>query len=674
MTLSDPFAAMPQDAAGHFRLALLGVAGRLAELAAGEDRAGLLAACPFLAEYEAEIDRLFGATCPGAEAWRRAVEGWAARLPPTPLTALRRAGLATLDIDLLLTIGLVEEDPRFAALLAGDDGARPTLGVLIGLWRGHGDADRPEAVRAAVLNLLQAGLVHVLNPDAPRMAWRLAVSPALWDALGDACPEMRLAQRIPPESLTPLSAFIPPRAEAVEHPSWTALPDHLARQPGRLIVVRGPAHNGRKTLVGGVARALGLGLLRIDAAGLADEAHWRLCGALARLWGAMPLVELALVPGESRTLPSLPLWDGPIAVVMGPTGGVACADGRPILTLELSAPDAQARARHWREASPGGAPAERRRLAEDFHLTSGAIRRAAAAAEGYAALDRRADLTADDVRQAVRGLHDARIETVAARVRAEGGLGRLALERTARLELESLIARCRHREALAVAAGDGPGAAGVRALFSGPSGSGKTLAAQLVAAELGKDLYRIDLASAVSKYIGETEKNLDRAFAAAEDLDAMLLLDEGDALMARRTDVGNANDRYANLETNFLLQRIETFRGILLVTTNAAERIDKAFARRMDVVVPFRAPDEARRYEILERHLGDHAASDELLQEIACRCALSGGQLRNVALHARLLALSGDRPLDDEALRSALLREYRKTEAQCPLKPALSAG
>ena len=151
------------------------------------------------------------------------------------------------------------------------------------------------------------------------------------------------------------------------------------------------------------------------------------------------------------------------------------------------------------------------------------------------------------------------------------------------------------------------------------------------------------------------------------------MLDEGDALMARRTDVGNANDRYANLETNFLLQRLEGFAGILIVTTNAADRIDPAFQRRMDAVIAFSLPDEMARYMILQHLLGVHRVDDDLLQEIAVRCALSGGQLRNVALHARLLALSGSGTLTGQELRSAIEREYRKVDGFCPLRPLLSA-
>jgi SpoVK/Ycf46/Vps4 family AAA+-type ATPase len=154
----------------------------------------------------------------------------------------------------------------------------------------------------------------------------------------------------------------------------------------------------------------------------------------------------------------------------------------------------------------------------------------------------------------------------------------------------------------------------------------------------------------------------------------VLLLDEGDALMTARTDVSSSNDRYANLETNFLLQRIEQYSGILLVTTNAVDRIDRAFARRMDVVIHFRSPDEHRRYEILRLHLGPHELEDAVLQEIAWRCALTGGQIRNVVQHARVLALDAERDMSGDDLRSAVHREYRKTGAQCPLKPAGAVG
>jgi SpoVK/Ycf46/Vps4 family AAA+-type ATPase len=239
-----------------------------------------------------------------------------------------------------------------------------------------------------------------------------------------------------------------------------------------------------------------------------------------------------------------------------------------------------------------------------------------------------------------------------------------------RSELDALVARCRRREQIAAStAAVAQSNIGIRALFAGASGTGKTLAARLLAASLGKDIYRVDLAATVNKYLGETEKNLEQAFAAAEESDVVLLLDEGDALMANRTDVASANDRYANLETNFLLQRIESFDGILIVTSNAADRIDTAFARRMDVVVYFRAPDEWRRYDILKLHLSDPNLDDDWLQQAACRCALNGGQLRNVAAHARLLALEDGSALCTDHVYAALTREYRKTGALCPLRP-----
>ena len=248
------------------------------------------------------------------------------------------------------------------------------------------------------------------------------------------------------------------------------------------------------------------------------------------------------------------------------------------------------------------------------------------------------------------------------------------LTRAAGDELETLLALCHQRERLPLYAG---GAAhgtvnrGVRALFGGPSGTGKTLAARYVAAQLGLDLYRVDLAAVVSKYIGDTERNLDQVLGRAEELDVVLLLDEGDALMTRRTEVANANDRYANLETNFLLQRLETFEGIVIVTSNTTNRIDQAFQRRIDVTVELTPPDPEARHQIWLAHLPlDHTASPQLLEEVARRCGLTGGRIRNAAVHACLLALEAGGPVDDHVLLAALRREYRRMGASFPLGAA----
>src|SRR5690606_34793224 len=187
---------------------------------------------------------------------------------------------------------------------------------------------------------------------------------------------------------------------------------------------------------------------------------------------------------------------------------------------------------------------------------------------------------------------------------------------------------CRHRERLLAHLGPAFGASanrGVRALFSGASGTGKTLAARILAAQLGMDLYRVDLAAVVNKYIGETEKNLHRVLSTAEALDVILLLDEGDALLGNRTEVRSSNDRYANLEANYLMPRLEHYQGILLITSNASENLDSAFQRRLDVVVPFMAPQAAERWHIWQLHLpADHRVDAHTLEEIATRCEMRG--------------------------------------------------
>jgi SpoVK/Ycf46/Vps4 family AAA+-type ATPase len=244
----------------------------------------------------------------------------------------------------------------------------------------------------------------------------------------------------------------------------------------------------------------------------------------------------------------------------------------------------------------------------------------------------------------------------------------LALPGHAQDEFDTLVARCRHRDRLASLLPSAFGHSdGVKALFKGPSGTGKTLAARHLAHALSRPLYRVDLAATVSKYIGETERNLERVFEAAESLDVVLLLDEGDALMAGRTQVGSATDRYANLETNYLLQRLERYRGVMVVTTNAADRIDAAFTRRMDATLDFPLPDALTRLALWQAHLGGHVqVPDQTLERVALRCHLSGGQIRNAALHAALLAIERARTIGPGELQQALEREYRKAGQQCP--------
>jgi SpoVK/Ycf46/Vps4 family AAA+-type ATPase len=185
------------------------------------------------------------------------------------------------------------------------------------------------------------------------------------------------------------------------------------------------------------------------------------------------------------------------------------------------------------------------------------------------------------------------------------------------------------------------GGKGVNALFHGHSGTGKTMAAEVVARELQLDLYKIDLAGVVSKYIGETEKNLDRIFAAAENANAILLFDEADALFGKRSEVRDSHDRYANLEVSYLLQKMEQHEGVSILATNLRQNLDDAFLRRLSFMVQFPFPDEASRRQIWT---GIWPAETPLARDVdagwlAARFLLSGGNIRNVALAAAYLAV-----------------------------------
>lgn len=203
---------------------------------------------------------------------------------------------------------------------------------------------------------------------------------------------------------------------------------------------------------------------------------------------------------------------------------------------------------------------------------------------------------------------------------------------------------------------------GTTVMFSGPSGTGKTLAAEALATRLRLDLFRVDLGATVSKYIGETEKNLGKIFDAADCGGVALLFDEADALFGKRSEVKDARDRYANIEVSFLLQRLESFAGLVILTTNLRESLDQAFLRRLRFVVEFPFPNDQQREEIWRRALSTGAPLADLEYSKLARLSISGGTIRNIVLNAAFRAAAEDAPIAMQHLRDAAKLEYAKAQ------------
>jgi hypothetical protein len=647
--------ALPHTPEAHFRLHFFGAVLALRERLPDELRDK-----GFLGAYAAEAGMSSSAD------WDEAVAAWERTGPRLPLGVLAAdAGLDRVALRVLFTAALVDEDARFGIVWEALEGAghsRPTTGLLE-TWESDGSA------RGAVRGLLRLGLLEPELADGPRGGWALRPPAVLWDVVRDdadrnPAPWLRL-ERV--DELLPLDELVLDDAAAA---LAARVPAALRADGLRAVVVRGHDRSGRRTLLAALARELGLGVLHVEAAAAADE-RWRIVGPLANALSALPVCTFELGPGETAELALPPAYSGPLGVVLGRQGGLTGTAAESAVGIELGMPDEEARLAHWR-AEAGSAGDEVSWLAAGARMTAGNVRRVARLAGAAAAVAGRTSIEPSDVREARRTLHGRLLDTLAERVETGGGWARIAVaEETAR-ELALLEARCRHRERLREEVGAALGSTltpGVRALFTGPSGTGKTLAAAILASELDVDLYRLDLSSVVNKYLGETEKNLARVFARAEEADVALLLDEGDALLTQRTAVHTANDRYANLETNYLLQRLESFEGILIVTTNAGDRIDSAFRRRMDVVVDFRLPEPFERWAIWNLHLPElHAVEPPTFDEVVARCELSGGQIRNAVLHASLLALDEREPICGRHVRAAVEREYRKSGEVCPLR------
>ncbi len=656
------------DAAGQMALWLLAAALRLADWVEATLPA-LYARHPHLAGFRAAAAQV----APGLP-----TAAWPARLDARERTdgaafpmarAVAALGLSDAQRLAHAIAALAEEDARIGALLVelqGGGDPYPSIETLTRVLCA------PDAALGAgwdmVAPLLDAGLLAETRTDGPRARRCLAPVPAVWDlARGAAHPDLPAGMRLRRRADAP-------RFDALAYrPAFRELLARIpaALQPGgaRYVLLRHMPGADAEEVAAALARALGRDLLVANR----TTSVGRSVTAVALLTDALPFFTCDLGPGETCEPPDLSAWTGPGILSLGRDGGLAPEADGAALSVSLPFPGPTERARAW-TAALGSHPVEGFDAIRDrFQLPLGHLRRVVSAAKAEARLNARPAVTPEDVRIAARALGREQLDGLAELLPDGVGWDELVVPEPTRLLLNELAARCAHRERLpdrlGITSGHGAGR-GVRALFTGPSGTGKTLAARLLGAEIGKDVYRVDLSAVVDKYVGETEKRLNRLMSRAEALDVVLLLDEGDGLMARRTDVRSANDRFANLETNYLLQRLETHEGIVIVTTNMPEGIDQAFQRRMDVVVPFPRPTAEARLALWRTHLPpNHAVPDALLMRLAARAPLTGGQVRNAVRAAASLALAETAPLGEAHLMRGLDRELQKTGAMIGIMP-----
>ncbi|MHB1307934.1 MAG: ATP-binding protein, partial [Limisphaerales bacterium] len=555
------------------------------------------------------------------------------------------AALARLAVDWHLTAAEVLSTALAAAveqdLMAGRvvafaqtpvGGSRPTLGLLAAAFGRLSEKPLTPAHLAGGA-AAQSGLFSILHDQAPLPERPIAVPIALCLALaGDDAPWPGGTLLTPESTPAPLVGSL---GEQVAHQARA-----LRESPAPVLAIRSAFPEEAHAVAAAVAAQLKRRAFLTDASPAPGLAVW------LKLRECLPVFALDPAPGESRSIPPLPFHLGPTLAVAGIDGSID-APGREVVNWILPVPDAAERARLWRRIIEDEPTAEA--LARSHRLSAARIVQLGRLANHQAHLDRQPKVTIEIIRQVSRTGEGSGLESLAEALPEPVPDNALVLTPETRAELESLLARCRHRDGLI--AGLGPAAAarytpGVRALFVGPSGTGKTLAACWLATHLGLPLFRVDLASITSKYIGETEKNLARLLARAERTEAVLLFDEADSLFGKRTDVRDANDRFANAQTNYLLQRIESFNGITLLTSNSRARFDTAFARRLEVIIEFPLPGPVERRALWLAHLGTgHALSTQELNRLAGQCDFPGGQIRNAVLAAAVDAQAAAQPL-----------------------------
>lgn len=416
-----------------------------------------------------------------------------------------------------------------------------------------------------------------------------------------------------------------------------------------------------------IAYAAETPLLVADEATLADPVRLREASLLCALEGRRLVFDgIDDLAPERRVVIERQLRDrtAPTVLVARHPGSFVALGDLTLLAVDVPPPDLHERAVAWAHHA-GVTEEDAADVAAKFRLSVTQVTEGAAVARLAARTRGEKTPTHDDLDLGARQASSSRLGELAARLEPVHTWASIVLPDRERGHLQSIAAHLRHRDRVLQDWGYGETITrghGLKALFAGESGTGKTMAAQVIAHDLGLELYRVDLATVVSKYIGETEKNLDRIFSAAEGSNAILFFDEADALFGKRSEVSDAHDRYANIETSYLLQRMEGYEGCVVLATNFQRNIDDAFLRRLDHVIGFPFPDEDDRRRIWALLLPEKAplASDVDLDFLAERFKLAGGAIRNCALGAAYLAAEEGDEIGMRHLVRAVALEYTK--------------
>jgi ATPase family associated with various cellular activities (AAA) len=609
-------------------------------------------------------------------------------------------GLSRFDLQVVLIALAPELDLRYERLYGylqdNVTRRRPTVDLILNLLCSSAQAKIARRVHFATdAPLIRQRLVHLVadppHPRPPLLAHCLKLDEQVISLLlGENGLDARLepfCQLITPNPVVTSSPLTPEINQGLLSLICEA---REARRPVRLFF-EGPRGVGKRRAAEALAGAAGARLLVADLR-RAFDAEMGFAELMNLLWREAWFQDALLFLDEPSALRSderAARLEQMLELLADESGVMILADAeawtptgrRPtgITVIRFPTPDYQERQRLWAThlAREGlaAAPAELDALAGRFHLTENRIADAVATACNLVRMRNsqsliepeagEAQLPVKELFAAARGQSGHGLAALARKIEPVSQWRDLVLPADSLAQLREICQRVNHRQSVLEGWGFGrkfSAGKGVNALFAGPSGTGKTMAAEIIGGDLGLDLYKIDLAGVISKYIGETEKNLDRIFRAAQDANAILFFDEADALFGKRSEVRDSHDRYANIEISYLLQKMEEYEGVAILATNLRQHMDESFVRRLAFTIHFPSPDESSRRLIwagiwpAETPL----ASDVNLELLAQQFKLSGGNIKNIALAAAFLAAEDGSQVTMAHLRQATRREYQK--------------